>query len=44
MEPDIKEKDEAEKAEAERLLKQAFKDLDEILDPVEDFSDGTEPI
>ena len=37
-----KYRDEAEKAEAERLLKQTFKDLDEVLDPVEDYDDFTE--
>ena len=37
-----KYRDEAEKAATERLLKQTFKDLDEILDPVEDTSDFTE--
>ena len=33
-----KYRDEAEKAEAERILKQTFKELDSILDPVEDDS------
>ena len=39
-----KYREEAEKAEAEHILKQTFKDLDEILDPIEDFSDGTDPV
>ena len=30
---------EAERAEGARLLKQTFKDLDDILDPVTDYSD-----
>ena len=42
-----KYRDEAEKAEAERLLNQTFKDLDDTLclfkeDPIEDYSDSTE--
>lgn len=39
-----KYREEIEKAEAEHILKQTFKDLDEILDPIEDFSDGTDPV
>ena len=34
---------EAERAEAEKLLKQAFKDPDDMLDPITDYSDGTDP-
>ena len=33
---------EAERAEASRMLKQAFKDLDSLFDPVEDYDDFTE--
>ena len=34
-----KYRDEAEKAEAECILKHAFENLDSVLDPVEDDSD-----
>ena len=38
-----KYRDEAEAAEAERIFNDLVEDIDDILDPIEDFSDGTDP-